>query len=1373
MSFNLCPSVVKNNFRFPLSAFSMLKSSISPAAVQTLFDSASNAEQKGQAAWFTPVEWARLLSIPLNDYRPVIADLTCGNGSLLRGAKNQTEAALLGCDIAPEFNSKFTVAADLTRLYAKLRAVDWKSDCFVLNPPWDLHWYRGEDSSSSSSSSSSLYLLAQSECPAVRDAFAAHDGRTPRECIDSTIATLGIALDRSSHHADILLIANNATLDRLIFGDKSPHRALAAHVWARLAIEGNLCADQRDAGPNYSKGDFMTGIVWLARGHDRGPQFTRTLRRDEFGVGKAFDADRLREGVRTICEHLKRERYTLRDGSEAARYMKSDDIAELWLAAKEEHERELGLSKLPPFNIWYDHQAAVIRTHLNTFDTASGRVDKAAAAALHALNGRQPMQLVVLRSQRKALLDAVKPESPWRVDPALTRAVESAIVEYNRVRAPLYPLPKIQRLGYLDEQDDIECCRPLPGFRKGRRYVLRSTTVAVKRLGTKMNTIGLLDDVEWNGQELAFFVTDDDGIERCFMEGRNREPNVTVNLIKPGTTGRKDKYLESEPCVIDFTLNELADSFVIPEVPDVATLNPRQYEANLRTLEAIVRLVIGFKFKQFQMEDYARGALHDGIILGHDTGLGKTIAMFIWPLLKVGYLTECVPHGPKLRPAKPVLLVVPGDGHDQTDDEYRRHFGHSGGPTGTVRLDSQATFYRLAKPDPRTGRFTLPPHYYLTSYTQLTGNGVAEFPPLSRLQPERTMSQLNLKEQDAVDWWTNRGEIYQEHYERLRALPESSWQEIESHFKRIQRESDKVVVDLARESLEVLRQITPLGGPGAGRKEVGSSRCDDRTAQRAVPTTKRFNAAVQLNTDHLKLETGWEALTEQQQSFIRSELVIGKHREFSAGIGLTHNEAKSRSGVKNPNDKIKCVYSPSLADLCQDCFSVCVIDEGTKIKGDDTIIGTGVRQVNADYRLVLTATPIKNRFPDLFHLAHYVCGGHEEPTPRFPYAKLDKQQFAEEFLVSERNLTKEENSEEKRRYVKFTPQVCNVHRAWKLLAPVILRRRKEDCGEEIVPKIRHVVRVPMGLYQAAAYQFHLKAKYQDVNGRPAIGAKLQALRIAAANPASELLQRPEHDVTEGNPRSQYTYVPKVASALELVRQAMERREQVIIGSAFQNGLDVFSARLKEAGVPHLVLDGRVSQKRRGELARQFKAGPPKAVDLSLVTRHSEFPVLLAGQECMAELHSFNLCNNVLLTAYSWAFDKFEQFINRAHRLNSPWPVNVWSVICDGSIDRKLEGGIHEKKDAAELVLDGHLLGEHPAEVNLAELLHLAQREFKHVKTLDEHELEQGWPRLRSALSRAFVAWREAKAVPQIVNRKSEIGNDLPLWRQRFLRRNGN
>ena len=135
--------------------------------------------------------------------------------------------------------------------------------------------------------------------------------------------------------------------------------------------------------------------------------------------------------------------------------------------------------------------------------------------------------------------------------------------------------------------------------------------------------------------------------------------------------------------------------------------------------------------------------------------------------------------------------------------------------------------------------------------------------------------------------------------------------------------------------------------------------------------------------------------------------------------------------------------------------------------------------------------------------------------------------------------------------------------------------------------------------------------------------------------------------------------------------------------------------------------------------------------------------MLAGVESMAEGHSYPMCNNVILMCYSWAYDKFEQAINRAHRINSLWNVNVYPIICDRSIDRKLEAMIQEKGDASELVLDGRLIGEQSSEVNLAELLEIAKKEFKdgNVMTVDETELEKEWPGLRSELSVAARAWR--------------------------------
>jgi hypothetical protein len=88
-------------------------------------------------------------------------------------------------------------------------------------------------------------------------------------------------------------------------------------------------------------------------------------------------------------------------------------------------------------------------------------------------------------------------------------------------------------------------------------------------------------------------------------------------------------------------------------------------------------------------------------------------------------------------------------------------------------------------------------------------------------------------------------------------------------------------------------------------------------------------------------------------------------------------------------------------------------------------------------------------------------GGKPEATPIFPYRdeSAERDRFAATFMVTERNLTKEaeakENGKKPRgRFKNFTAEVCNVHRLWKLFGPIILRRRKQDAGVEIVPKSR-------------------------------------------------------------------------------------------------------------------------------------------------------------------------------------------------------------------------------------------------------------------------------------------------------------------------------
>lgn len=85
-----------------------------------------------------------------------------------------------------------------------------------------------------------------------------------------------------------------------------------------------------------------------------------------------------------------------------------------------------------------------------------------------------------------------------------------------------------------------------------------------------------------------------------------------------------------------------------------------------------------------------------------------------------------------------------------------------------------------------------------------------------------------------------------------------------------------------------------------------------------------------------------------------------------------------------------------------------------------------------------------------------------------------------------------------------------------------------------------------------------------------------------------------------------------------------------------------------------------------------------------------------------------------------------------------------------------------------------LFNEGKVTINLAELLDIAHKEFKSVKTIDEVDLEKGWPRLRVALGKAFIQWsKDTTPIYLTFPRPSlptpALYHDLPLWRRRLLR----
>ena len=535
----------------------MLRTSYNPQNLQALLESGSNALAKGQAQYFTPADLAGVLASALPGQRPHIVDFSCGSGSFLTGAS--LESRLLGVDIdasaLPRGNAY--VAADFTRFAPLLESLKWEADLFALNPPWDIFWHRER-----------FAFLAQSSCPAVVQAFAQHDGRTRRDTMDSTILSLCCALHFAARWGEGILIGNEATLQRLILGDQAPHRALAGHIWAHLSIAGNICQPGWQGAKPGS--EFRTGVIYFARASQLGCH--------EMTAENVAD-------IRAQVAELTRLRLRLRRGPEVDRNIRTEDTVMLWQAAAQEWRRLNDPQARPLWNITLDPQGAII-TNLSLFDQHSDRLPKGEVAKLFALNGKHPMQLVIQKSHRVALEEAVFGKT-WRVAPAVQSAVRQAMMEYHLVRAPLRPLDNIQRLGWLDEQDTIRCTRDLGPFRAGSHYSISTRTVSVRRSGQKLNLAGLNEDVIWSGSELAIYLKAGNK-EYLFMEGRLRCEEVSIYPDEDTDLEAGDSISGRE--AVNYSLQELAAHFDIPDVPDVATVNAEGYARNLQLLDQLEEL---------------------------------------------------------------------------------------------------------------------------------------------------------------------------------------------------------------------------------------------------------------------------------------------------------------------------------------------------------------------------------------------------------------------------------------------------------------------------------------------------------------------------------------------------------------------------------------------------------------------------------------------------------------------------------------------------------------------------------------------------------------------------------------------------------------
>jgi len=432
-------------------------------------------------------------------------------------------------------------------------------------------------------------------------------------------------------------------------------------------------------------------------------------------------------------------------------------------------------------------------------------------------------------------------------------------------------------------------------------------------------------------------------------------------------------------------------------------------------------------------------------------------------------------------------------------------------------------------------------------------------------------------------------------------------------------------------------------------------------------------------------------------------------------------------------------------------FKVVVVDEGTKIKGDDSLASKAVRALRGEYRLLMTGTPMKNFVVDLYWLLWWALG---DGSPRFPYSyRGGRQRFTDDFAVVETRLN-EWGHKERGAQPKVLPEVSNLLRLWKMLCSSLVRRRMDDVGcvvshegdwtcpackasnraevqgqagwskpdrltcpycdtvwDSLAPLTYIPVSVPWGAAQRMFY-----SKWLDKQNF--------ARHFLAKHPSSPLAEHPdvipilaaslgqlaklEYATTDpmGDPDPDYRdsvaglsrWTPNRLKVLQLAVEHARAGEKVLVGSSLVAPGPWIAERLCERNVRAVHIceedaEGCVTTK-----------APAKRADAVADFRQGRADVLCVGVNAMCLGHNLDVASVVIVDGLPWDFATWDQFVKRARRLTSKRPVKVYVMLPADSLATKKWSLLKDKTASADLALDGRLARQDERPVDRAAVL---------------------------------------------------------------------
>jgi len=345
-------------------------------------------------------------------------------------------------------------------------------------------------------------------------------------------------------------------------------------------------------------------------------------------------------------------------------------------------------------------------------------------------------------------------------------------------------------------------------------------------------------------------------------------------------------------------------------------------------------------------------------------------------------------------------------------------------------------------------------------------------------------------------------------------------------------------------------------------------------------------------------------------------------------------------------DIIICSYGllqSEVEKLSQVKWHTIIADEAQAFKNSLTKRSQAMMQLQGDFKIIMSGTPIENHLGELWNLYRFINPGLLGSKDNF------NKQFA---TPIEADKDKEAGK-----------------RLKNLIKPFILRRLKTDVLSELPAKTEITLEIELSNEEAALYEalrqkaIENLAQTEDHPGQKRIKmlAEIMRLRRLCCNPK---LIMPEIEIPSS----------KLKAFANIIEELRENRHKALVFSQFVGHLSIIREFLDDLKIPYQYLDGSTPEKKRKVAVNAFQSGEG---DLFLIS-------LKAGGSGL----NLTAADYVIHMDPWWNPAVEDQASDRAHRIGQTRPVTIYRLVTKGTIESKIVKLHQQKRELANSLLEG-------------------------------------------------------------------------------------